>query len=98
MSNRFQLEGVCLLGTPFSPSETYYPLLNEMSNTQIVPREITNPPSTTVVESRFTSDPSSLLLSAPYRCRFHLLLLLVLDVGDTRYLTISPRQVAQTAD
>ncbi len=45
------------LPVPFSPSEAYYPLLNEMSNSWIVLRKFTNPPSTTplVVEARYKS-------------------------------------------
>jgi hypothetical protein len=45
------------LAVPFSPSEAYYPLLNEMSNSWIVLWKNTNPPSITplVVESRYKS-------------------------------------------
>ncbi len=45
------------LTVPFSPSKAYYPLLNEISNSWIFLRKITNPPSTTplVVESRYKS-------------------------------------------
>ncbi len=59
---------------PFSPSEAYYPLLNEMSNSWIVLRKITSHPSTTPleVESRYKSSfYHDLVVESLYKSSFY---------------------------